>query len=384
MCPVAKATAFPRNDESPSLSPIYSLAVHHQALWLLSGTESGAINLQAVRHDEGKRITSLYKHTSAVSVMSLSRDETSVLSGSWDKTINDWDLHTGQVKRSFLDSGGQISAIEIRPISDVPIPRDFAESKLPSSLTFAMDSDAPRKPSTVMSNIHDDRRPSEVAPLSPGDSLFGGGDSLFGDNDNPGGPGAGFDQDDDDNEFSRAFAGGVEQQPEAIGNGEDATMTLEPNQDLAASTGDEPRGNGAQDDLEMIAPPNASDDVFGPETHTVEETSGHISNTPPEELSASETIFLDAAIDGTLRVWDRRQPNPVARMVPPRGTPPWCMHACWSHDGNYIYAGRRNGTVDEYSIHKGLREPGRTLHLPSGSGAVSAVKAMPNSKHLVW
>ena len=33
-----------------SLSPVYSLAVHHQALWLLSGLDSGGINLQSVRH----------------------------------------------------------------------------------------------------------------------------------------------------------------------------------------------------------------------------------------------------------------------------------------------------------------------------------------------
>jgi len=94
------------------------------------------------------------------------------------------------------------------------------------------------------------------------------------------------------------------------------------------------------------------------------------------------TTFLAASIDGTLRVWDRRQPNPVARMLP-RNVPPWCMNACWSPDGNFIYAGRRNGTVEEFSLHKGLRGAERTFKFPQGSGPVSAVRAMPNSRHLI-
>lgn len=88
-------------------------------------------------------------------------------------------------------------------------------------------------------------------------------------------------------------------------------------------------------------------------------------------------------MDGTLRIWDRRQPNPVATILP-RNVPPWCMNACWAPDGNTIYAGRRNGTVEEYSMHKGLRQPDRVFKFPQGSGPVSAVKAMPNGRHLVW
>jgi transcriptional activator SPT8 len=60
------------------------------------------------------------------------------------------------------------------------------------------------------------------------------------------------------------------------------------------------------------------------------------------------------------------------------------MNACWSPDGNYIYAGRRNGTVEEYSLHKGLKEPERTFKLPQVGGAVTALKAMPNGRHLLW
>ena len=68
-----------------SLSPVYSLACQSQALWLLAGTASGAIRLQSVRHDEGREITLLQKHTSTVSVLTLASDEKRLLSGSWDK-----------------------------------------------------------------------------------------------------------------------------------------------------------------------------------------------------------------------------------------------------------------------------------------------------------
>ncbi|KAI7167845.1 hypothetical protein KC352_g25497, partial [Hortaea werneckii] len=66
---------------------------------------------------------------------------------------------------------------------------------------------------------------------------------------------------------------------------------------------------------------------------------------------------------------------------------PWCTSACWSPDGNTFYAGRRNNTVDEYSIHhlgsKKNGEPSRQFKFQAGSGPVYSVRAMPNSRHLV-
>ena len=106
-------------------------------------------------------------------------------------------------------------------------------------------------------------------------------------------------------------------------------------------------------------------------------------NSSSESGPTSDSTFLATAIDGTIRIWDRRQPDPVARIAP-RNTSPWCTSACWSPDGNYIYAGRRNGTVDEYDLHQGLNAPSRIFKFPHGSGAVTSVKAMPNSRHLVW
>jgi transcriptional activator SPT8 len=113
--------------------------VQYQSLWLLSGDETGAITLQSVRHGEGNRIATLRRHTSAVSVLALSPDERSVLSGSWDKNICDWDLNTGQVRREFAGNGGQISAIELRPLSSVPVPANDApaEELVPNGTFFA-------------------------------------------------------------------------------------------------------------------------------------------------------------------------------------------------------------------------------------------------------
>ena len=84
---------------APKISAVYCLAVHSEALWLLSGLEvylrfgmadfqSGGINLQTVRHEEGKVLHCLKKHTSAVSALLLGYDEQFVLSGGWDRQVH--------------------------------------------------------------------------------------------------------------------------------------------------------------------------------------------------------------------------------------------------------------------------------------------------------
>ncbi|KAK4907759.1 hypothetical protein LTR28_000420, partial [Elasticomyces elasticus] len=218
------------SEETKYTSPVYSLAVEHQATWLLSGLESGGINLQTCRHQAGTRICTLREHTSAVSVLSLAQDERSVLSGSWDKNIYDWDLDTGQVKRAHKGSGGQISAIEQRPISSLPVPA-LSEATIITNGTFS--SNNATKPSTngVMPNgvKAPVRRASkdtsanglEDGAGSPDGSLFGDGGndddgSLFGDS---GGGGINFGDDENTNEFSSAMANGPESQENVIPDG---------------------------------------------------------------------------------------------------------------------------------------------------------------------
>lgn len=392
-------------------SPVYSLAVHHQSLWLLSGTDSGAINLQTVRHNEGQRVHTLKGHTSAVSVLTLAADETSVLSGSWDKTINDWDLHTGAVKRRFETTDGQISAIEQRPTSSLPVPHEPDTAPL-SSGTFSSNNAArPRQngstnggEAVARTTAAKDEPSNENAPGSPDDSLFGDKDSLFGDgaDNNPSAALPGMGDDDDDDEFSRAIANGIQAAEDDNDNSGDLDMMDMGGPVQAPDTAEPAQADPQPPAAEAKSPQKteAADQTLTNGLPHAEEMPTVVKETPTLPPS-SESTFLSSSIDGPLSIWDRRQPSPVARLLAPRGTPPWCMNACWSPDGNYIYAGRqvtprfhnhnhansahsRNGTVDEYSLHKTLSEPSRTFKFPGVSGSVSAVRAMPNGRTLIW
>ncbi|KAF6825785.1 transcription factor protein [Colletotrichum plurivorum] len=419
----------PRGNEEHVLSPVYSLAVHSQALWLLSGLESGGINLQSVRHDEGKRITCLQQHSNAVSVLSLAQDEKSVLSGSWDKNIFDWDLNTGTVKRTFDGSGGQISAIELRPVNGAPIPADAIEEDIKLDPTFTSNNGKPLQNGTNGGAAGPDAHAPSAAgegvegQASPAhESLFGGSDtgSLFGDN-----VGGNYGGDDDD-EFSRAM-GDMGMPPLHDSSGQDGGMDHSADIDMTNAFGTDAATGPAVQPAETNSPevsrnqPSAGTDVdttegplgqnsstdavaqpdgmsmgeavTAPDGQKVEAEPGSpslvfASNPPPPAMDptqSADTIFFSAATDGTIRLWDRRVQDPVARIGNQRGVPPWCMGACWSPDGNWIYAGRRNGTVEEYSIHKARSgwAPERSFKFPAGSGAVSAVRAMPNGRHLV-
>ena len=359
--------------EDPPLSPVYSLAVQSEALWMLSGLQSGAINLYSVRHDEGKRITYMHKHKSAVSVLTLAQDEKSVLSGSWDNNVMDWDLNTGQVKRSFEGSGGQISAIEVRPASSLPVPEESGEY-IQTNGTFSSNNNEKVLLNGTSTNGANGATAEggPDAPGSPADSLFGGSDtnSLFGETAGDNAPSGGNFGDEDD-EFSRAIEMGIEDQTQLDAQGDhsmgDAPAVQAPDEQSNIEKGSDSQVNGITEVKDEEA---ESQPVLIAETQ--------------DAVATSDSTFLAATIDGTLKVWDRRQPNPVARIPSRPGVPPWCMAACWSPDGNYIYAGRRNGTVEEFSLHKGLRDAERTFKFPQGSGAVSALRAMPNGRHLIW
>jgi transcriptional activator SPT8 len=442
----APGAAAARVVEEPVLSPVYSLAVHSQALWLLAGCDSGAINLQSVRHDEGRRIHSLMRHHNAVSVLQLAPDERSVLSGGWDKAIYDWDLDTGGVKREFAGNGGQISALELRPMGGVPIPAG-AGDELAVSDTYASNNAGPFRNKGAAAedtklNIAPDGRilPPNGAgydatdahdfaapPRSPGnESLFGGSDtSLFGDNQGPGGGGGGTFGDHDEDYGVTSFGrdggddlglGGLDSAPSeglALGGLGESSSSLDAGAltqvseapDVEMSDAAPPADGvgaalGSPQDTTMTGQRPASSGLAAPpppplkSSRPTTPTTAHVpmvlsSPVPPQQHDPSQVshdVFLSSSMDGTMRIWDRRAPNPAARMRNQPQTPPWCMGACWSPDGNWIYAGRRNGTVEEYSLHKASAAwaPQRALRFPNGSGPVSAVRAMPNGRHLVW
>jgi transcriptional activator SPT8 len=404
MTMLARTQTSPRGDDGSGLSPVYALAVQHQALWLLSGTESGGINVQTVRHQEGTRITCLRGHNNAVSVLTLAQDEISVLSGSWDKTINDWDLNTGQIKRKFETSGGQISAIELRPFSTVPVPQEVG-TRQPRSSTFSSNN-ATRPAVNGLANGTTERAAGKDSDAGVADtigspdndhaSLFGDDnndhESLFGDSREPAGDSGVPALDEEDDEFSRQALGNFPQQQEEETQ-QDVDMLEEggpvkPPEPIVQN--DKPQDDMTQPNEQLangVGASHSQSTANGlPHAESMSRQGSTVNGVQDDTNVAqtSDTTFLDASHDGTLRVWDRRQPNPIARIIPPRTIPPWCMNACWSPDGNYIYAGRRNGTVDEYSLHKGLREPKRTFKFPPVSGPVSAVRAMPNGRHLIW
>jgi transcriptional activator SPT8 len=396
----------PSADEGKWISPVYSLAVQHQAVWLLSGLESGGINLQTCRHQAGTRITTLKEHTSAVSVLTLAQDETSVLSGSWDKTILDWDLNTGKVRRSFKGAGGQISAVEIRPTSHMPIPEVADSLPEPTNGTFSSNNDAPFTNGDMMNGM-DNKDGDEDAMGSPTGSLFGESHgSLFGeDTGNVGGGTSDNVFGDDDDELTRALTsemqaddapGEMDSEMTGMGSGgpvqppADNSETQVPGLDGATpspskQSGDQPNNQPPQANSKPQSPltnglPHSDEPLTAPPTNEEEKSA---SDLPPQ----SESTFLDASQDGTLRIWDRRMASPIATIVPQGGTPPWCTGACWSPDGNFIYAGRRNCSVDEYSIHhlgSKRSEANRNFKFQAGSGPVYAVRAMPNKRHLVW
>ncbi|KAJ1325510.1 transcriptional activator SPT8 [Microdochium nivale] len=467
------------------LSPVYSLAVHSQALWCLSGLESGGINLQSVRHDEGKRIACLQKHTNAVSVLSLGADEKSVLSGSWDQSIYDWDLNTGNVTRSFDGNTGQLSAIEVRPMGGALIPAEAGIEEMPSDTFFSNNAEPAASGTFALGDGEEFKldikgldggfdlsganldgaavhAATGDAPASPGqDSLFGGsptaGSDLFGDNDGM----AAFGGDgDDDNEFSRAMMQDSAANPtngnsnndeagEGLGDFDlsvpsfDADASAAPavqsldtstqmdsglGEGMVDSTGgnlnldgedndltgdimsmdplpDFPEASGTADDGTQGDSANDLDVGSSMDTFKVEDDSQSLGMNPaspsmifasgPSDSAAapahhtspqtSDSTFLSACFDGTLRIWDRRMQNPVARIGNRPGVPPWCMGATWSPDGNWIYVGRRNGTVEEFNINqaRGGWQPSRIFKFPAGSGSVSCVRAMPNGRHLV-
>jgi transcriptional activator SPT8 len=285
--------------------------------------------------------------------------------------------------------------VQIRPESSLPVPQDTIEAVLTNG-TYSSNYEASGTDKFSFMDTTQDAGDAGAAENpqagSPADSLFGGADSLFGDADggaaDGGEPSAGVFGVDEDDEFGRAMANGVLADQDAPGEEDTELPQPEAPQQSAQPTdinaeGTEANHEQPHTDMPTESPRPAVNGLPKSEDLETPSRGPDLSQIMQQEGSASDTTFLAASIDGTIRVWDRRQPNPVAR-ISPRNVPPWCMNACWSPDGNYIYAGRRNGTVEEFSLHKGLREAERTFKVPQGSGPVTALKAMPNGRHLVW
>lgn len=112
------------------------------------------------------------------------------------------------------------------------------------------------------------------------------------------------------------------------------------------------------------------------------------STTTTTHQGLDENIFMSSSIDGSINIWDLRTNQQVLRLKGTKHSPPWCVSSCWSQDGNFIYAGRRNSTVDEISLRMPLdsnneTKVSKTLKFPQVSGAVTVVRPLPNGHHIL-
>ncbi|CCF57749.1 hypothetical protein KAFR_0D01020 [Kazachstania africana CBS 2517] len=265
------------NEYEPNVSPVHSIEVHNECLFLLSGLQNGGIALQGVRYMEGCIGHYFKRHNQVVNILRLNNNQDKFLSGSWDRQIIEWDLNKmGSIVNEFKGANSELSSLELRPLDHTV--------------------DIPTKPT--------DEDADEL-------------DSLFGDDDE--------EEDDDANETNKE------------------------------------RNNNEKE-----------------ESPTRDEVSKETLN-----VVYDESIFMTSGLNGAINVWDRRNNTaPVLNLLKGQSTPPWCFSACWSANGDYIYAGRRNACVEEFDL-KMPSSPKSTLKLPSISGSVSCVKSLPNGNHLL-
>lgn len=84
LTPIARAAS---PSEESKMSAVYSLDCHSEAIFAVSGLESGAVNLWTPRHEEGTCHHVFRQHTGPVSAIKLTPDEQGFISGSWDQSV---------------------------------------------------------------------------------------------------------------------------------------------------------------------------------------------------------------------------------------------------------------------------------------------------------
>ncbi|KAG8743570.1 Transcription factor spt8 [Ceratobasidium sp. 414] len=306
--------------EGGAPSPVYCMAVHSDALWGLSGTASGNINLFTIRHDPGRVHFVLRGHKGPTSGLALSADEkksfhTAHFAHSADlvSAFQEWDLNVGQIVRRYPSHGAQLVSIGVRPISAT-----IADAGSPAAATLARQSQANGT----------GRRPSEAQPGGSPRSERDDYDPLF----------------DDDPD------------PDAVGE-------------------HDPGARGPTAPVWRSGMPTLDPDTYERYSHNILMTAaidGQITiwdrrvagsapgsgvgrleipeKTPPWCVSVRSSLWLGPRVLIGFLDWDRRAGQQMD-------------HNCMLADG---------------------MERSRTLRNPPSSGAVSCVVAFPDGKHLAW
>ncbi|KAI0721065.1 WD40-repeat-containing domain protein [Cerioporus squamosus] len=321
--------------EAP-LYPVYSLAMHSDALWSLAGSNQGHVSLHTVRHAPGRLCHVMRGHRGPVSALSLQYDEKGFFSAGWDGEAIHWDLNTGSMARKFTAHGAQLTAIAVRPLASNFIHNPWNAATAGSEFNVPMR--GPQQPNASyggQTQSQHSKQEDDARSDASYDPLFDEPDSG-GDADGSGAP-ATFAP------FGSVGQGHMQPNSQHLGRGAIA-----------------PKG----------APP-----ILDPATYA----------------TFSPDLLMTAHVDGQVILWDRRVNTPgkgVGRMWMSEKTPPWCMSACWSADGDQIYVGRRNGSVEIYDVRQtgqaGMGTPRilKTLRNPLSSGVVSCVVAFPDGRHL--
>ncbi|KAG9004261.1 Transcription factor spt8 [Tulasnella sp. JGI-2019a] len=171
--------------EDKTLSPVHSMAMQGDALWSLSGTSTGHVNLTTIRHEPGRSHHTFSAHNKGpVSCLALTPDEQGFFSAGWDGDTKQWDLNTGQMVRIFggtqqqRDNSSQVVSLGLRP--QVPISQ-AGPNEMPNADLFSIGFDGGILPP----NGQDPNEDRDSHSSSSDNSLFGDDDDDdSGDEDN--------------------------------------------------------------------------------------------------------------------------------------------------------------------------------------------------------
>ncbi|KAG8217725.1 hypothetical protein J3R82DRAFT_5884 [Butyriboletus roseoflavus] len=384
---------YPQGSET-TVSPVYSMAMHSDALWALGGTSRGHINLFTVRHDPGRLAHVLQGHRGPVSGLSIDHDEKGFFSASWDGEAIQWDLNTGQAIRKFTAHGAQLVGVAVRPLNTLfqrfsPISsagsggESETYSDAPAFTSHKKSTGTPTSASvemfsTAAGKTHENQQQTLNASASQNgisnmatqesdaksDTSF---DPLFDDEPDPDGDG-------DSHSVPDGGVGRVEPSYKERAASSGYVGLAVP--DGGASDPTSQAQQAARSSQSSVAPPKNAPPLLSSENST----------------TFSSDILMISAIDGQIMLWDKRVNTPgkgVGRLWLSEKTPPWCVSACWSTDGSQIYVGRRNGTVDVWDVRLlGRSGPSctprlvKSLRNPASSGVVSCVVPFPDGRHI--